>query len=166
MRCAPLALLFGGILTLASVPCSATPSSPPLFTQCPTVGSAAGCTYLIDFGPNGAITLLPDPNVKDVDTKDDILIGILNNSGTYLSLWGYTGPNNVFSSLHLTGGLWDGKSTYFEMKDPFEDDNDRGGEDDDQKNVTPEPGSILLLGTGLVVSAGLVRRQLEKNCQS
>jgi hypothetical protein len=109
--------------------------------------------------------LLPDSSVLDVDNKDDILIGILNNSGIYISLLGYTSPNNVFSSVHLTGGLWNGKSTYFEMKDPFEDQK-IDDHDDNDRHVSPEPGTILLLRTGLLVAGGPLRRQLKKNWQS
>jgi hypothetical protein len=35
-----------------------------------------------------------------------------------------------------------------------------GGDEEDHKSVTPEPASIMLLGTGLVVWGGVVRRKL------
>jgi len=167
VKYARLGPLIGAILVLVAVPCAATTTPTPLFNECPQVGNALGCSYLIDFGPNASIALLSDVSVKDVDSKDNILVGILNNSGTYLSLSGYTGPNSAFSSLHLTGGLWNGQSTYFEMDDPFEHDTKHvDGDDDDSGQVTPEPGSMLLLGTGLAFVGGLLRRQLRNNCQT
>ncbi len=166
MRYSPrLALLVGVAFLSVAVPSSATPTQTSLFNECPHVGQSVGCSYLIEFGSHGSVTFLSDSSVKDVDAKDDILIGILNNSGTYVNLSGYTGPNNVFSSLHLTGGLWNGKSTYFEMDDPFENETN-DDHDDDDSHVTPEPSSILLLGTGLVAAGGFLRRLLGNNRQS
>src|SRR5713226_7932202 len=81
-----LGLWVGITLLFAVVPLSATPTSVPLFNQCPHVGEALGCSYLLVFGPHGATTLLSDPNTKDVDDQEDILVGIQNNSGSYLSL--------------------------------------------------------------------------------
>ena len=157
-----LGLWVGITLLFAVVPLSANPTSVPLFNQCPHVGEALGCSYLLVFGPHGATTLLSDPNTKDVDDQEDILVGIQNNSGSYLSLSYYKGSDDAFSGIHLTGGLDDGKRTYLVTKDSYESGDGEGeyGDDGNGWHVTPEPGSIVLLGTGLVVLSGILRRKL------
>jgi PEP-CTERM motif-containing protein len=171
--CLLICLVAAGLL-VASAPISATPAPVPLFNECPHVGQALGCSYLIELGAGGSIGVLFDQNVKGVHNHGDILVGLLNNSGSYFNLNGYSGPNSIFSGIHLTGGLGDGKSTYFEVTDPFGDGNDyydkedcddkdgdsKSCEDGGGKGVTPEPGSIMLLGTGLVVLGGTLRRKL------
>jgi hypothetical protein len=76
-----LAFAIGAALFFIAVPLSATPTPVPLFNECPHQGNALGCSYLVDFGPSGSLSLLPDSGALDVDSNDDILIGILNNSG-------------------------------------------------------------------------------------
>jgi hypothetical protein len=146
-----------------------------MFNECPQVGQSLDCSYLVGFGTKGSVNLLSDSSVKEVGSQGDILVGIQNNSGSYLNLNGHTGPNDIFSGIHLTGGLGDGKSTYFEVTDPFGDSNDKNDKGDcDEKDgdskscedgggakgVTPEPGSIMLLGTGLMILGGTLRRKL------
>jgi PEP-CTERM motif-containing protein len=107
---------------------------------------------------------LRDPNVKAMDSQENNLFGIQNNSGSYMSLTGYDGSNNVFSDLHLMGELGNGKHAYFEMKDLFEHGNGKDNADDDDHckvGVTPEPSSIALLGTGLMALGGILRRRLR-----
>ena len=165
MRYTRFALLAGTVLVFVSIPLFATPAPVPLFNECPQVGHATGCSYLLVFGPHGDVNLLSDKNAKDVDGKEDVLVGIENNSGSYIDLADYKGPNNLFSGLHLTGGLWDGKRTYFTMKDSSEADGETGddnSEDDDggKPKPTPEPSSMVLLGTGLMGLGGILRRKL------
>jgi hypothetical protein len=144
----------GVALVLAAARASATPAPVPLYTECPHVGSATGCSYLVVIGPGGSTSILSDTGVSDVDTKDDVLIGIQNNSGSNFNLSGYTGPSGAFSGIHLSGILGNGKSTYFETTDPLENDGNGNDSDDDdgssQKCVTPEPATILLLASGLI----------------
>ena len=48
----------------------------------------------------------------------------------------------------------------------FHHDNDvRISDDDDQDHLSqvPEPGALLLVGSGLMLGAGLIRRKLAKN---
>ena len=160
-----LVLLVGTVFPFVAVPLSATPTPVPLFTECPQVGQGLGCTFLLVFGPHGHVNLLSDSNVKDVDGQEHVLVGIQNNSGSYINLADHNRPDKLFSGLHLTGGLRDGKSTYFNIKDPSENDDEKNGkdddkEDDDHKNPTPEPSSMVLLGTGLAALGGILRRKL------
>ena len=116
------------------------------------MGHFSGCTYLFVLGSKGSVNLFSDDNAKDGDGQGHIIVGIRNDSGSYFDLKGYTGPNNMFSGIQFTGGLDDGKSTYCEITYPHDDDH--------KKSVTPEPGSILLLGTGIIALGGILRRRL------
>jgi hypothetical protein len=132
----------------------------PLFNQCPPLGQALGCSYLLVFGPNGSSSLLFDQNIMDVDSQEDILVGIQNSSGSYLSLSDCKGSYKAFSGIHLMGGLSDGKSAHFVTKDSSESANEKTEDDDQDEHVTPEPGSLVLLGTGLMLLGGILRRKL------
>jgi hypothetical protein len=146
--------VIGAALFLMAFPVSATPVPVSLFSECPQVG----CTYVLLIGAQN-ISLLTNSNAKDIDDKEDIFIGIKNNSGHYIDLASFNGPDGPFPGLHLTGGLWDKNYAYFEMKDPFEHDDGKDDDDDDGMKVTPEPGSMVLLGTGLVALGGVLRRR-------
>ena len=166
MKDTRLALLVGSVLLFVTVPLSATPAPVPFFNECPQTGHALGCSYLLVFGTHGSVNILFDQNVKDVDGQENVLVGIQNNSGSYINLAGYNGPNKIFSGIHLGGGLGDRKSTYLVIKDSGEhddgkdDDNERDEEDGPRKMHTPEPSSMALLGTGIMVLGGILRRRL------
>jgi hypothetical protein len=131
----------GAALLFVAVPLSATPTPVPPFNQCPTVGMAQSCAYLLVLGAGGSVNLLFDPNVKDVDTQDDILFGIQNNSG-------YSVPPFNWGGINFPG-LTSGAHTYLELKDSF-DYGELGDKEKEDDPVAPEPSSIALLGTGLV----------------
>jgi len=76
VRNALLAMLVGAVLLFAALPLSATPAPVPLFNECPQVGQALGCSYLVEFGSKGSVNLLSDSSVKDVDGQGDILVVI------------------------------------------------------------------------------------------
>ena len=101
MKCTWFALLIAAVL---------------LPNECPHEGQAQGCSLLLVLG-HGSADLLSDPNVSDVDNQENILVRIKNDSGSYENLDRYKGPNDIFSGSHPTGGLKDGESTYFTVKD-------------------------------------------------
>jgi hypothetical protein len=159
-------LLVGMLLLFVAVPSFATPVPIPLFNGCPQVGQALGCSSLMDYG--------------------SVNIAIQNNSASSVSLAGYSNPNGNFTSIHSTAVLSNGISSYFtwapsggggdnkdcdgkdsdgksckgDCDDKDSDGKGCGDDDDGHKNVTPEPASIMLLGTGLVFLGGIVRRKL------
>lgn len=153
MRDVRVFLLVGTILIFVAGPLSATPApaSLPPYNQCPTVGMAQSCAYLLVLGSGGSLNLLFDPNVKDVDTNEMILVGVQNNSG-------YSIPSFTWDGISFPG-LANGAHTYLELKDSF-DYGELGdsGKGDDQP-TTPEPTSLALLGTGLVVLCLILRRR-------
>jgi len=63
----------------------------------------------------------------------------------------------------------DGKgSSYSEGCDQMDSEGEScgGGDHENHENVTPEPASIMLLGTGIVVLGGVVRRKFVSQSRS
>ena len=147
----------GAALFFVGVPLSATPTPVPLFTQCSPQGQALGCAYLLTINWNRTISFGFDPNIKDVDAHEDILVGIQNNSN-------YSFPSFTWDGVSFPG-LAGGGHISLELKDSWdygEQKNNDSDDDDLPTHVAPEPASIALLGTGLVFLGGLLRRQLGK----
>jgi hypothetical protein len=60
-------------------------SAAVLFPQCPAVGAATGCDALITISANGSVSVANDPSQPAIDSSDDQIIGVLNNSKVTVS---------------------------------------------------------------------------------
>jgi hypothetical protein len=138
------------ILIFTEAPVRAT--TIPMFNQCPKTGQALGCAYLYTINSNGTNSFLFDPNIKDVDDREDVLVGVQNNSK-------YAIPPFHWHGIAFPG-LAKGAHAYLELKDSFDDGEPKNDDrdDDDPKQTTPEPSSVALLGSGLVAFGILLRR--------
>jgi hypothetical protein len=181
-----LALLIGMMLLVVALPIYANPAPVPLFNECPQVGQALGCSSLVDFGTSGSV----NDAIQNNSASNVNLAGYSSPNSTFLSIHLTAGlgagKSSYFTWAPPSDGGGDNKgcdSNDGEGKSCSEgcdgndgegkscsegcDGNDGegkscGGDDDapNPKNVTPEPASIMLLGTGLVFLGGIVRRKL------
>jgi hypothetical protein len=76
--------------------------------------------------------------------------------GTDIS-WSVNGT--VVNTYDNSGGFYDAGNIFFGASDPFNSVNDVNGIIVDNVTVTPEPGSLLLLGLGAAGVAAVVRRR-------
>jgi len=86
---AGLAVGFG--LLLLGTPQAA--HATPMFTECPAIGHDTGCEYLITINPGGTETITQDSAQGPFVPTGDVLVGVLNSSGT------------TVNSLYLNGGV-------------------------------------------------------------
>jgi hypothetical protein len=77
MRHVIVLVMVVGILFVSAT----TVQAVPLFTQCPAVGFADGCSALFTI-TNTGVTFAVDPAIRAYDGDEDTLIGIQNNSST------------------------------------------------------------------------------------
>lgn len=52
-----------------------------LFSQCPAIGYADGCSILVEITPTGKLKFNIDPSILPYDNVEDTLVGVINNSG-------------------------------------------------------------------------------------
>jgi hypothetical protein len=175
MRTLSLTLLVGILLLFADGPVWAD--------QCPNlpatgneVNGFVGCTALVTINPDGSATVTFNPQ-SDVE---DTLVGVQNNSASPLAglhilgeepfqfdedfglnngPTGYEGPGVSFTGIALNGSSGDvlfkggipaGGTGWFALEGAANSENIA------QVTPTPEPGTMMLLGSGLI---GLVIRR-------
>ncbi len=49
--------------------------------KCPAIGQSPSCSVLITINPTGSLTFQIDPSVPPFDGIEDVLVGVVNNSG-------------------------------------------------------------------------------------
>ena len=75
---------------------------------CPAYGLASDCNIVLTVGPGGTLTTSPGASVSSTyDGSDDVLIGIVNNSGSALSSVNLSAPG-----IDIFGFDGDGIDTY------------------------------------------------------
>jgi hypothetical protein len=192
-----LGILAAGVLCFLAAPVSA---------QCPAAGSTpAGCNEIITVNPGLGITITTGSATPDLmidaalnpGNPDDVMVGIVNNSGvTIASLTlsgtsniygfdgdgacsGYTTPNaspctptfneyfpagitdsgvngaQTSGTINFTGGLANGAQTWISLEN-FTGVSGHAN----TPQVTPEPGTLGLVGSSLLGLAGILRRRL------
>src|SRR5690349_17791167 len=63
--------------------------------QCPAIGQSPSCSILITIKPNGSLSFQTDPNVPPFDGIEDVLVGVINQSGATVFGISITG-NDIF----------------------------------------------------------------------
>ena len=111
-------VVLGTAVAAALVPVVAYPSAASAagtpFTQCPHVGQDPSCAILIVINPDKSVSVLGDPSVGPYDGADDTLVGVQNNSTSYIPAITVTGPGSGLSQFD-----GDGLCTYSVPGCPF-----------------------------------------------
>jgi hypothetical protein len=87
-----LGILAAGVLCFLAAPASA---------QCPAAGAATGCNVTITINPGGSLSFssvsgtLIDA-LRNPGASDDVMVGIINNSGVSITSLTLTGTSNIF----------------------------------------------------------------------
>lgn len=71
-------------------------SAAPLFTQCPAIGFADGCSILFTFNPGGGVTVATDPSIQPYDGVEDALVGVQNNSSATVTSLQLSAATDIF----------------------------------------------------------------------
>ena len=82
--------IYAGTSSAAGSPTTSAP-----FNECPGIGAAPRCEFLIVLTPTGA-NVLQDGTVGTFDGSDDTLVGIVNNSGAPVSTVGLSSTVGIF----------------------------------------------------------------------
>lgn len=110
--------------------------------SCPPIQRSPSCSVLITINPNGSLTYQRDPSVPPYDGDEDVLVGVVNNSGATVygvsisgpdifgfdgdgagPNGGYEGPGTTFAIanpnqgvVNFTGGLANGGFRWFSLE--------------------------------------------------
>ncbi len=194
-------ILAAGVLCFLAAPASA---------QCPAAGNAqAGCNEIITVNPGLGITITAGAATTPIDfgsvstpLGDDVMVGVINNSGVSIAsltlnsttdIFGFDGdgacsgnfpaPNaggtpaactgftneyfmpgitdsnvngtQTSGKINFTGNLANGAQTWISLEN-FGTVTGQGN----TPQVTPEPGTLGLVGSSLLGVAGILRRRL------
>lgn len=71
---------------------SATAAPSPPFAECPAIGDDTSCAALIVVNADGSTTSYVDSSQGPVDGSDDVLVGVLNDSGSTVTTLPLSGP--------------------------------------------------------------------------
>ena len=130
-------------------------------------GSDDALVGIINNTANPLSSLALDGNGVDIFGFDGDGVDDYGAPGNTLDTTGYGGPNTYFTAISpdltkgtanfITALAANGGNTYFSLEEAFNSDTPvipGPG----PSSVTPEPGSLLLLGTGMLGVVGLFRR--------
>jgi hypothetical protein len=193
-----LGILAAGVLCVLAAPASA---------QCPAAGATpAGCNWIITIKPDLTISVATGSATPDVmidnathpANPDDVMVGIINNSGVSIASLNLTGSTAMFNfdgdgacssyspvatpaacagftneyfpagitdsnvngaftsgTIHFTGNLANGAQTWISLENFSAGVTGTGS----GPQVTPEPGTLGLVGSSLLGLAGILRRR-------
>ena len=133
-------------------------------------GSDDALVGIINYSSSPVSSIFLNGNGVDIFgfDGDGIDTSPYNAPGNVMDTSGYGGPDTYFTNISLDSTMGtvnfvtplapDGGTTYFSLEEAF----DATNPPTPGPSTTPEPGSLVLLGTGVLGFAGVVRRRLGR----